>query len=293
MGRRLVGGDVDVHVAPDHLGQHLGAVTDQADRERPPGVASFFGHVQGLVQAVGEGVEVVALEPALDPGGVGVGANDHAAVHGDGQGLGASHTPGPAGHSEGAGQRTPKAFVGDGGKGLVGALEDALSTDVDPRTGGHLAVHSQAQVLQPAELVPGGPFGDQVRVSYEHPRCPLVGAHHPDRPARLDKQGLVATQVPQRPLDGPERRPVPRRFTGAPVDDQLFGVLGHLGVKVVVQHAQGRFLLPSLARQLAAMLGPHRAVAAAGVHEQPRGRRLAFCMGISLPLVKCSTPRRC
>ena len=51
-------------------------------------------------------------------------------------------------------------FVGRarGDEGLVGALQDALRADVDPRAGGHLPVHREAELLEPAELVPGRPL---------------------------------------------------------------------------------------------------------------------------------------
>ena len=44
-------------------------------------------------------------------------------------------------------------------------------------------------------------------------------------------------------------RPVARRLADPAVDDQLGGVLGHVGVKVVLEHAQRRLLLPALAAQ--------------------------------------------
>ena len=85
---------------------------------------------------------------------------------------------------DGAGQRAAEALVRDRGEGLEGALQDALRADVDPRAGGHLAVHRQPEVLEPAELLPVGPVADQVGVGDQHPRRPLVGAHDADRLAR-------------------------------------------------------------------------------------------------------------
>ena len=68
------------------------------------------------------------------------------------------------------------------------------AADVDPRAGGHLAVHRQPEVLEPAELVPRRPFGHEVRVGDQHARRPLVRAEDADRLARLDEQRLVARQ---------------------------------------------------------------------------------------------------
>ena len=43
--------------------------------------------------------------------------------------------------------------------------------------------------------------------------------------------------------------PVAGRFSGAPVDHQIVGALGHVGVEVIHQHAQGGFLVPAPATQ--------------------------------------------
>ena len=53
---------------------------------------------------------------------------------------------------------------------------------------------------------------------------------------------------------------LPRRPPGAAVDDEVVGVLGDLGVEVVHQHAQGRFLGPAAAGQLGARGARGRAV---------------------------------
>ena len=51
-----------------------------------------------------------------------------------------------------------EAAAGDLGEALVGALQDPLGADVDPRAGGHLPVHREAERLEAAELVPGRPL---------------------------------------------------------------------------------------------------------------------------------------
>ena len=71
-----------------------------------------------------------------------------------------------------------------------------------------------------------------------------MGREHADRPAGLDQQRLVAPEVGEAAFDGQQRPGVARGLAGAAVDDQLLGVLGHLGVEVVVQHPQRRLLRP-------------------------------------------------
>ena len=129
-----------------------------------------------------------------DPRLVALDADRDAVVHGDGERLRAAHAAEPGGQRDRAGQRAAEPLVGDRGERLEGALQDALGADVDPRAGGHLAVHRQPEVLEPAELLPVGPVADQVGVGDQHPRRPLVGAHHADRLAGLHEQRLVVLE---------------------------------------------------------------------------------------------------
>ena len=64
------------------------------------------------------------------------------------------------------------------------------------------------------------------------------------RLAALDEEGLVVRQLEEAANDGPQRLVSPRRLPGAAVDDQPLGVLGHLTVEVVEEHAERRLGLP-------------------------------------------------
>ena len=180
---------------------------------------------------------------------------DDAVVHGDRERLRAAHAAEPRGDGDGAGQGAAEPLVGDRGEGLEGALEDALGADVDPRAGGHLAVHREPEVLEPAELLPVRPVADQVGVGDQHPRRPLVGPHHAHRLARLHEHRLVVGQRRQRAHEGVVGLPVAGRLAGAAVDDEVLGALGVLGVEVVHQHPQRRLGLPGPGGQLGAVRG--------------------------------------
>ena len=210
---------------------------------------------QRVVDRLGAGVEVALLDAALDAALVAVHADRDAVVHGDGQRLRAAHAAEARGERDRAGQRAVEPLARDGAERLVGALQDALGADVDPRARGHLAVHRQPGRLELAELLPVRPVANEIRVRDQHPRRPLVGAEHADRLAGLHQHGLVVLECAQRGDDRVERLPAARGATGAAVDHEILGMLGDLGIEVVHQHAQRRFLLPALAGDLGTARG--------------------------------------
>ena len=111
------------------------------------------------------------------------------AVHRHRQWLRATHPPSPAVKAM-VPARVPRALRRYGGERLVRALQD-LRADVDPRAGGHLPVHRQAQRLQSPELLPCRPVADQVELAMS-----TRGAHScvrktPHRAPALNEQGLL------------------------------------------------------------------------------------------------------
>ena len=161
------------------------------------------------------------LDPALDPRGVDVDTDGDTVVHRDCERLRAPHAAEARGQRDCAGERAAEPFRAHRGESFVGALQDALGADVDPRARGHLAVHGQTQRLEPAELLPGRPIRHQVGVGDEHPRRPLVGAQHADWTTGLHEQRLVALEVGEGTDDGLEAAPVAGRLAGAAVDHEL------------------------------------------------------------------------
>ena len=122
-------------------------------------------------------------------------------------------------------------------EGLVSALDNALGANVNPGTGGHLTVHHQSLSLELAEMLPIGPFADQVRVGNQDPGRIRSRAEDTNRLTGLDQESFVVLQLPQGPDDRVETVPIARRFAGSAVDDQFVGILRDLGVEVVHQHA--------------------------------------------------------
>ena len=251
MRARLVGDDVGLEAGLEQLRQHARRRCRAARRDSArPSVLRRQAARHRVVEVVGLLVEVARLQPPLDAVLVDLDAQRDAVVHGHRQRLRAAHAAEPGGQRDRPGQRAAVVAARDLGEALVGALHDALGADVDPRPGGHLPVHRQPEVLEAAELVPRRPLRHEVGVGDQHPRRPLVRAHHADRLARLHEQRLVALERAQRPHDRVERVPRARRAPGPAVDDELVGVLGDVGVEVVHQHPQDGLLRPALAGEL-------------------------------------------
>ena len=268
VGTRLVRDDVDLDLAgllsAEEFGEDLRRVADDADAQRLAGLFRGDDAGESGVEVCRVLVEVAVRDAAGEAGLVDVDDEDGSPVERDGERLRAAHAARAGGEGQGSGEVVAGVFTfsrreraGDGGKGLVGALEDPLRADVDPRPGRHLAVHREAEVLQAAELRPRRPVADEVRVGDEHARRPFVRAEDSDRLARLDQQRLVGLELVEGADDRVVRVPRPRRAARAAVDDEVFGVLGDLGVEVVHEHPLGRFGAPALGRSLRAPRRPH------------------------------------
>jgi predicted transcriptional regulator len=84
--------------AEHELGQHLGGVAEQTDRERPALACRALQSRQCIVEVGRPLVEVAALDAALDPLQVGLDAQCRASAHRDRQRLRATHAAESGGH---------------------------------------------------------------------------------------------------------------------------------------------------------------------------------------------------
>ena len=256
VGRGLVGQDVGREAPAHELRQDVGRVAEQGDRKRGALLHGLAGQAQRLVETVGHRIDVAGLEPPLDAVRIDLDDDGHAVVHGHGQRLGPAHASEPGRQGQAAPERAAEMPPGRLGQGLIGPLQDALRPDVDPAAGGHLAVHGQAQRFEAPELVPVGPLGDHHGIGDEDARRLGMGFEHGHGLARLHDERLVVLELLQAGDDGPVGLPVPGGLSGAAVDDELGGLLGHLGVEIVHEHPQRRFLGPALGRNAGPPRGP-------------------------------------
>ena len=245
--RRLVGDDVDRDTVGHQPGEHLGDIAHQRDGSRV-GRPGEVGH-GGLV-ARGDAIDPARVE--APPGPVVIDLDDQAAPTevGNGQALGAAHTAQPGGDHPAARQRAVEMPAGDGAERLVREAEDALRSDVKPRRGGHLAVHGQAGVLEPAELVGVRPGRHHHGGRNQYPWRVRMCGEHRDRPAGLHDQRLGRAEPFQRADDRVVVIPRPGCPAAAAVHDQPGGVFGDIGVERVEEAAEHAFLLPAAAPQL-------------------------------------------
>ena len=265
VGAGLVGDDIDRHLTIEEFLEDVGGVTDHPNRQGLLRRLRFQGSGDRDIQIVGHLIEVAVIDAALQTRRVDIDDDDHTLVHGDSERLGSAHTAAATGQGQGSRQRATEVFSGDSAEGLIGSLQDALGSDVDPGPSGHLPIHRETRLFEAPEFWPVGPVSDEVRVGDENPRRPLVGAKDANGLSGLDQQGLVWFQVLKFPNNRVKAWPVPGRLSGAAIDHELFGVFCHLGVEVVHQHAHGTFCLPCLGGSLCSPGGSNTGVGFHGV----------------------------
>jgi hypothetical protein len=129
-------------------------------------------------------------------------------------------------------------------EGLIGALDDPLAADVDPGSRRHLTVHGQALAIEFVEVFPRGPMRHEVGIRDQHAWRIHMGRENADRLARLHQQGFVIAQCFQGLDDAVVAIPVASGAADAAVHDEFGGILRHVRIEIVHEHAQGCFRLP-------------------------------------------------
>src|SRR5579864_4334291 len=99
----------------------------------------------GVVEIARDAIAITTLDAAPDALRIGFDAQKSRAIHGGGKWLRATHAAHAAGDDQPARQRSAKVPARSGSESFVRALQNALRADVDPASGGHLAVHDEAE----------------------------------------------------------------------------------------------------------------------------------------------------
>src|SRR5882724_554309 len=103
------------------------------------------------------------------------------------------------------------------GKSLKRTLHDSLATDINPRAGGHLAIHRQPYLLEAIELTVIVPLSHEIRIRDQDARCFIVGPKFADRLSRLNEKRFVIFQLAERPNNRIESFPASRGATSPAV----------------------------------------------------------------------------
>ena len=197
--RGLVGHHVGPDAAPDELGQDVGGVAEQSHRHGRPLGARIADERERVVEILRLPVEIARGEAHLDPTLLALDREHRCAGQRRGQRLRAAHPAQARGQDPLVGELTAAVLAAGLGERLVGALDDALAADVDPRAGGHLAEHHEALAVELVEVLPRRPFRHQVRVGEQHARRIAMRLEHADRLARLDQQRFVVVELASAP----------------------------------------------------------------------------------------------
>ena len=104
------------------------------------------------------------------------------------------------------------------GKSLKGALNDALTANVNPRSRRHLAIHRQTLFIELVKVVPVGPMRHEIGVRDQHARRIGMGLDDCDWLARLHDQCFVSFQLLERIDDDVEIAPSPRSAPNSTVN---------------------------------------------------------------------------
>ena len=110
MGGRLVGENVGYHAAIGELGNDIGAISYQSDRNIFFFANSIFQNAQCLVEGCDHEVAIACLKALLNAFGIDINSEECRAGHGCRERLGAAHASHAAANDQLAGEISAKMF---------------------------------------------------------------------------------------------------------------------------------------------------------------------------------------
>src|SRR5699024_3700106 len=213
----------------------------------PLGVMAY--QLQSVIKVTGLLVQITRFKAKINTVLLTLHGQRGSARKGGGQRLGTTHAAQSGGEYPSAGQAAVIMLATGLGEGFVGALHNALATNVYPASCRHLPEHEQAVTIQLVKGFPVGPLGDQIGVGNQYARGIGCGLEYTHRLARLDKQGLVHAQCFQGGKNLVIAGPVAGSAPDATVDHQMLGLFSHRRIQIVLNHAVSGFSGPALAVQ--------------------------------------------
>ena len=211
--RRLVGHHVRAHATPHQLRKNLGGIAEQADRDRFAVAARLRHDRQRFIEGRGLAVEIACTQPHLDARRLAFDGKTRRAGHHRRERLRAAHAAKPGGENPLAPEIAAVMLATQFDKGLVGALNNSLAADIDPGSGGHLAVHHETLAIELAEVLPcwpnaapdwnwrSTPAGRRHGFEIRRPVCRIAPAAS-DRPPAASRSRQCDRSFPNRALPG-------------------------------------------------------------------------------------------
>jgi hypothetical protein len=156
--------------------------------------------------------------------------------------------------------------------GVVGAVDDALWSDIHPAARGHLSVVGDAELHRPMPVFLRVEHSDHERVGQDDARRFGARPEESERMPRLDDERLVAREDFEIPLDEPVLHPVLADLSRLSVGDEFIGVERDVEVEVVVDHDLESFAFDAFAPVLVDRTAPYPALRAESVAVDPPAR---------------------
>ena len=241
----LIGDHIWAHAAFEKLGENISRIAEQAHRFRFARLGPAVDHLKRFVKRVGAFVDVFGAQAEVDAVGVTLNSQTTGTRHHGCQGLRAAHTTQTTGQDPFACKIAVVMLAACLDECLVGALNDALAADVNPRPRGHLAVHCQTLFIELVEMIPSGPMRHEVGIGDQHTRRIAVGFDDGNGFAGLHNQRFIILQILEAGNDTVKVFPCPRRSPDATIDHQFMRVFSHIRVQVIHQHPQRCLCLPA------------------------------------------------
>ena len=254
-----IGLDAALLCAFDQLGQNLRRIAKQADGHRFAARTVVLDQGQRVVQILRLFIEITRAQTKINAALLTLNVQRHRARERRRQRLCATHTAQTCGQNPTPRPVAAKMLTPRLDKGLIRALHNALRANINPATGGHLAVHEQSLAIQFVKMFPIRPFRHKVRVRQQHARRIGMGFEHTRRFARLHQQRFILIQIFQRRQNRVIARPIARRTTDAAVHHQMLRILRDFGVQIILNHAVRRFGQPVFTIELCAARGADHA----------------------------------
>src|SRR5579883_2901937 len=149
----LVSQKIRNNVAANQLRQHVSYIGHQPNRTRLALAPGSIQYLQRFIKRMRNVVAVSTGQALLNARRINIDSEKACPIHSGCQGLRATHSAHSA-RNDKLTIQAAKMSAACLGKSLVCSLHDALTANVDPRAGSHLAIHHQALLFELVKMFP-------------------------------------------------------------------------------------------------------------------------------------------